>query len=141
MHPKRTPTQDLFYRSQRVMKPYWDIPEEVAKEINPENPEALVELWEQRRNMPANERAEFDIQNISMSEMERLIGFEQTIMRQDNPEIDRIGVAFYEMTPQSIEVLEEANYGINTERVRLNMLRDIDHKLNESLNLSGIRRR
>lgn len=141
MHPNRTPTQDLFYRSQRVMKPYWDIPEEVAREINKENPEALVELWEQRRNMPRLEQDQFDKNNPSMRIMERRINKKQIRLRKTNSEIDRIGVVFYEMAPQSREVLQESTRGRHPEVVRQNMLRDIDHKLNESLNLSGIRRR
>lgn len=141
MHPKRTPTQDLYYKSQRVMKPYWDIPEEVARERYSGNADYVLELWEKRRNMPANERGEFDIQNTAMIVMQKIIHSKQERMKFDNPEIDRIGVVFYEMTPTSLEVLKESQYGRHPEDVRRNMLRDVDHKLNESLNLSGIRRR
>jgi hypothetical protein len=141
MHPNRTPTQDLYYKSQRVMKPYWDIPEEVARERYSGNADYVLELWEKRRNMPANERGEFDIQHTSMIVMQKIIHSKQERMKFDNPEIDRIGVVFYEMTPTSLEVLKESKYGRHPEDVRRNMLRDVDHKLNESLNLSGIRRR
>ena len=136
IHPNRTPLQDAYYKAQKSLSNYWDIPEKIAG-----GNEALFALWKQFDSLPPNEKRIYAVQNPGVIRLDRMISIERMKMRRENISIDENLVAFYDASPMHHSLIREGRGGRNNLAIETRVLSGIDHRLDESLNLRRLQRK
>lgn len=136
IHPNRTPLQDAYYKAQKSLSNYWDIPEKIAG-----GNEALFALWKQFDSLPPNEKRIYAVQNPGVIRLDRMISIERMKMRRENISIDENLVAFYDASPMHHSLIREGRGGRNNLLIKTRVLSGIDRRLDESLNLRRLQRK
>ncbi len=136
IHPNRTPLQDAYYKAQKSLSNYWDIPEKIAG-----GNEALFALWKQFDSLPPNEKRIYAVQNPGVIRLDRMISIERMKMRRENISIDENLVAFYDASPMHHSLIREGRGGRNNLAIKTRVLSGIDRRLDESLNLRRLQRK
>ena len=136
IHPNRTPLQDAYYKAQKSLSNYWDIPEKIAGRN-----EALFALWKQFDSLPPNEKRIYAVQNPGVIRLDRMISLERMKMRRKNISIDENLVAFYDASPMHKDLIREGRGGRNNLLIKTRVLSGIDRRLDESLNLRRLQRK
>ena len=130
IYPGRTGVEDFYLRGQRMMKPYYDIPKQVAR-----SPQELA-VYKEYKKLGGNEERAFAIDNPSVFRMEAIVSSKRKILRIKNSKIDEFMVIFNDSGAMNPNILRETRGGLNISATRNRVLSGVDARLDESLRLS-----
>lgn len=132
-HPNRTPTQHVYYESQKVLKEYWELPDAVVegltKKYGREDAEAMRELHDVWVELPGNEKKAFAINHPSVKGFARLLNARQNRLRRTNRALDDALILFYSRVPTHPGNVRESKSGMNIQVIRDRVLEGAEEKL------------